>query len=126
MYSYLGFYTFFLERIKMADHSRPEFLILEEFSKLLREVAELRLENQRLKEDYDYKCRARFCDTDQSTDKMAPQMFLVLNDVLERLVTLSKSRVKEHGSAWHGYAWYPESFDSCINDIQEVINRVKG
>lgn len=108
------------------EHSRPEFLILEEFCKLLREVAELRLENERLKEDYDYEFRARFSDTDQSMDKMAPQMFLVLSDVLERLITLSESKVKEHGSAFYGYAWYPESFDLSIKEIQEVIDKVKG
>jgi len=108
------------------EHSRPEFLILEEFSKLLREVAELRLENRRLKEDYDYEFRTRFCEVDQSMDKMAPQMFLVLSDVLERLTTLSETRVKEQGSAFYGYAWYPESFDLSIKDIKEVIDKVKG
>jgi hypothetical protein len=108
------------------EHSSPEFLILEQFSKLFLQAAELRLENDRLKEDYDNELGDRSFDTNKSMNEMAPQMFMVLNDVLAKLVTLSETRVKEHGSAFYGYAWYPESFDSCIKDIQEVINKVKG
>lgn len=198
------------------EHSRPEFVVLEEFGKLLREVAELRLENERLKEESfvrcsglkDYKvempdvpfkdygvvesslfaaapdlldsleraCRILQFDliyflngtewrfkTDRSNElrkvavdkavaairkaygiglerfvpvseaksvdplvSLAPEMFFVLRSVLDKLVILSESRLKEHGSAWYGYAWYPESFDMCISDIRAVINKAKG
>ena len=197
------------------EYSRPEFIVLEEFGKLLREVAELRLENERLKEESyvrysglkDYKvekpdvpskdygvvesslfaaapdlldsleraCRILQFDliyflngtewrfkTDRSCElrkvavdkamaaikkaygiglerfvpvseaksadplvSLAPEMYLVLCSVLERLVILSESRLKEHGSAWYGYAWYPESFDMCISDIRAVVEKVK-
>lgn len=196
------------------EHSRPEFVVLEEFGKLLREVAELRLENERLKEESyvrysglkDYKveksdvpskdhgvessllasapdlldsleraCRILQFDliyflngaewrfkTDRSYElrkdaveramaairkaygiglerfvpvseaksvdplvSLAPEMYSVLCNVLERLVILSESRLKEHGSAWYGYAWYSESFDMCISDIRAVVEKVK-
>ena len=198
------------------EHSRPEFIVLDEFAKLLREVAELRHENGRLKEtiydmdsrpkvskvkedvifkEKDYgvvesslfaaapdllssleaTCRILQFDliyflngtewrfkTDRSCElrkdavdkavaairkaygiglerfvpvseaksvdplvSLAPEMYSVLCSVLERLVILSESRLKEHGSSWYGYAWYPESFDKCICDIRAVVEKVK-
>jgi len=207
------------------EHSRPEFIVLDEFAKLLREVAELRLENERLKETIDninsrpsvikpsvikvennkshydviesslfsaapdllssleatcrilqfdlvysfdgtewrskpvcsnearkvavdkavsairraygiglerfvpvssVKSSDKSSDINLSLNKMAPEMFTVLSSVLKRLITLSESRIMEHGSAWHGYAWYSESFDLCISDIRAIISKVRG
>jgi len=133
------------------EHSRPEFIILEEFSKLLREVAELRrevvelrLDNKRLKEESyvrnsglkDFKVEkpdVGFTPVPEGKSRvsypmvlLAPEMFTVLSSVLERLVFLSESRIREHGSAWHGYAWYSESFDLCISDIRAIISKVRG
>ena len=53
-------------------------------------------------------------------------MYSVLCSVLDRLLILSESRIKENGSAWFGYAWYPESFDTCICDIRAVVEKVRG
>lgn len=118
------------------EHSRPEFIVLEEFSKLLREVAELRLENERLKEesyvrysglkDFVSVSEDKSSDAFISINKVAPEMYSVLCSVLDRLVVLSESRIKENGSAWFGYAWYPESFDMCICDIRAVVEKVRG
>ena len=118
------------------EPSRPEFIVLEEFSKLLREVAELRLENERLKEEsyVRYSGLEPFVpvfedkpsDTFISINKVAPEMYSVLCSVLDRLLILSESRIKENGSAWFGYAWYPESFDTCICDIRAVVEKVRG
>lgn len=72
------------------EHSCPPFVIIDEFTKLLCEIAELKFENSRLTEATansglrDYKVD-KSSNTNMQISKMAPEMLPVLSNVLERI-----------------------------------------